>query len=293
MLLHSYDRGGILLAHRLDATPDPFYYVMHAHDGLELYYFIEGDGYFTVEGTNYPLYKGAVLVMREGEAHTLHINPSQKYERITVNLSYSLLDPNNEWENLYDILYNRSLGNDNFFEVGDSSEYIQTLFERLCEASSMNDESSVFEAKSILSAIFSELLSIRRKNPDSRNPEHLPELSLKINNVKKTEAKTVLEIISYINSHLFDIENLSEIETRLYFSRSYINRIFKSATGTSVWNYVLLKRLVAAQNLIKNGTPAAVAATKCGFKDYSSFYKQYKNKLGLSPTSEKTGIMFK
>lgn len=281
-----YDKDGVLIIHDLDNTPNPFLFSMHAHPVCELYYFMNGSGYYSVEGANYPLEKGSLLLMREGEFHALHIDPALCYERITVNFPYQAIDPDGTWQALHTLLYDREPGKQNMTRLGDSAPYVAMLYERLLEAVQEENEAS-FEVLTLLRAILAEIVRVRRRGTYG---EELPEnvgFSLRINDVRRTEAKVVLDIIGYINAHLFEIENLSEIENKFFFSRSYINRIFKAATGSSVWNYVLLKRLIAAQNMLKNGTPAAVAAAKCGFNDYSSFYKQYKNKLGVAPTNEK------
>ena len=283
LLLHSYDKNGILLAHRSDDTPDPFYYIMHAHDVCELYYFLDGCGYYTVEGANYPLSPGTLLLMREGEMHTLHIDPSKRYERITVNFAYEAVDPTNSWSGLRTLLYDRPLGRENFFNTQASCGYMRTLFDRLCHAAEQQSDHAV---KALFSSILSEILYLKKSIPEASEPVE-EEYDLKIHSLKKIEGKLVLDIIEYINENLFTIESLAEIERKFFFSRSYVNRVFRAATGSSVWNYVLFKRLIAAQAMLKSGVPASVAAKKCGFRDYSSFFKQYKNKLGMSPADER------
>ena len=68
-------------------------------------------------------------------------------------------------------------------------------------------------------------------------------------------------------------------------SPSQINRIFNKITGTSVYNYVLSKRLVYAQGMIMRGEGAGSACVACGFRDYSSFFRQYKKRFGTPPSS--------
>lgn len=285
-----YDKKDLFIVHDSDDTPNPFFFSMHAHGVCELYYFMNGSGYYSVEGTNYPLEKGSILLVREGEFHALHIDPSIRYERITVNFPYEALDPTGDWLDLHTLLYDREPGKSNMTRLGDSAAFVAMLFDRLLQAMRLDSPSGDREVHAVLSAILAEVVRVRRQNAYVDDIPENADFSLRINDVRRTEAKIVLDIIGYINTHLFEIENLSEIESKFFFSRSYINRIFKAATGSSVWNYVLLKRLIAAQNMLKNGTPAAVAASKCGFNDYSSFYKQYKNKLGVAPTCEKNGV---
>ena len=84
--LFNYAGKGISVAHTRDDAPDGFDVGLHAHRTYEFYYFISGSGRYSVEGTEYSLEPGCVLVMREGEAHTAHIYGAP-YERITVHFA--------------------------------------------------------------------------------------------------------------------------------------------------------------------------------------------------------------
>jgi AraC-like DNA-binding protein len=39
-----------------------------------------------------------------------------------------------------------------------------------------------------------------------------------------------------------------------------------------------------ARELIREGVGTTEAAERCGFGDYSSFYRQYKKRMGVSPS---------
>ena len=96
-------------------------------------------------------------------------------------------------------------------------------------------------------------------------------------------SETVGKIIEYINANLITIHGLDELEKEFFFSKSYINRIFKESTGSSVWDYIVLKRLLLSRTLLQNGKQANIVASECGFCDYSSFYRQFKQRFGISP----------
>ena len=78
----SYEENGINFTHGLDRHPRPEDYTMHAHEMHELYVFMGGIGTYMVEGHEYPLEPGAIMLMRAGEAHKLQIRPDKPYERI-------------------------------------------------------------------------------------------------------------------------------------------------------------------------------------------------------------------
>lgn len=92
------------------------------------------------------------------------------------------------------------------------------------------------------------------------------------------------QLISAINQNLFSDISLSSISRQFYISESQVNRIFKRATGASVWKYIRAKRLLAAREMILAGTPATAAAENCGFQDYSTFYRAYVAQFHILPS---------
>ena len=70
-------------------------YAMHTHNFAELFCFLGGKGTFHIEGTNYLLNPGDILLMRPGEAHYIEIDPQMPYERIVMSFDTGLLE---DWE---------------------------------------------------------------------------------------------------------------------------------------------------------------------------------------------------
>ena len=65
-----------------------------------------------------------------------------------------------------------------------------------------------------------------------------------------------------------------------------ISRIFHQATGSSLWEYVTIKRLLAARAMIQRGEPAGTACLACGFSDYSAFFRAYRSHFGHVPRQD-------
>ena len=275
--LFSYCGKGIMVYHTKDDTPDDMEFVLHAHRNYELYYFISGAGHYTIEGTEYPLVPGCILVMRDGEAHTTHLYGTVPYERICINFSPETI-PLLDME-IREIYRTHPLGKDNFFlPKKDSATFISACMERLCrDADAENYED---RARTLISALILELFQMREQQPlETGNNKPVSEMS--------GAAETVRKIIAYINENLTTIKNLDVLEQEFFFSKSYINRIFKQSTGSSVWDYIILKRLLLARSLLREGKQATIVSSECGFCDYSSFYRQYRRRFGKSPQEAK------
>lgn len=271
MTISIYTGENLNIRHRVDKYPTQDNFFLHAHRKYELYYFISGDGYYTVEGTDYSLSPGCFLLMRSGEAHTLHIRSDAEYERITVNFAPSIIPLLGK--EIGELFCDRPLGKYNLYIPSkENAEFLKNCMLRVSkEASSEGCEGKII---SNLMPVFTELYNI--KSELANNAAHT-------NPPSQGSSETVSKIIEYINANLITIKGLDELEKEFFFSKSYINRIFKESTGSSVWDYIVLKRLLLSRSLLQNGKQANIVASECGFCDYSSFYRQFKQRFGISP----------
>lgn len=90
--------------------------------------------------------------------------------------------------------------------------------------------------------------------------------------------------ILHIQDHIAENLEAKAIASALHFSPSYLSHIFKKDMGISLHKYILNKRLVQANIRIRQGCHPLHAAEKCGFRDYSNFYTQYKKRFGYPPS---------
>ena len=74
-----------------------------------------------------------------------------------------------------------------------------------------------------------------------------------------------------------------QLAGEFYISESYICRIFKAATGTTVGKYITARRISIAKALLSDGTGVMETFEKSGFTDYSNFFKSFTKAVGISP----------
>ena len=279
MKIFSYEYKGCLVHHSIDQRPNEKDFELHAHSYCEVFYFISGAGYYTVEGRNYPLTHGCVLLMRDGEIHKIHLDPDRPYERSAIHFRLSdVLGQSNAFAPLRSLILDRSPGSGNLFlaKGKESAALLDACFSRICRLT-QTDEEFGMQLTATLPVILSELYTIRKSASEEETP------------LKREGYPILAEIIDYINQNLTAIKSLSELQQRFFFSKSTLNRMFLESTGSTVWEYVIIKRLHAARRMLIDGKSAASAATACGFGDYSAFYRQYRRVFGESPRRKRKG----
>ena len=258
----------------LDARPEPQDYYMHAHEGFEIFHFLSGSAKYLVEGSEYTLTPHDTLLMRPFEVHRLVIvDETVPYERIVIHFTEEMMgqDPVVRTA-LLRPFYERDLGRGNQYAATDFSgegwPFVGDtigLFERL------GDNAEVYVVSKVQAFLADTLLPFaqrdRRETPFSSK---------------------ITEVLEYINSRLYEKLTVARICGECFLSRAQLNRLFREATGTSVWQYITTKRLLQAKTLIRAGGRPTDVYERCGFEEYSSFYRAYKAKFGNSPEQDKS-----
>ncbi len=100
---------------------------------------------------------------------------------------------------------------------------------------------------------------------------------------KGTMDVTVLSVLMYIETHYAET-SLADIRQRYHFSPSYLNRIFKKETGTTIQQHILDVRMEHARRLLEEtDIPITAAGEAVGYEDPAYFTTSFRRKYGISP----------
>jgi AraC-like DNA-binding protein len=263
-LSYSFENKVFSLFHRRDENPKGKDYYMHTHDNVELYMLISGHGIFHIEGSAYPLSPGDVLVMRPAESHYFELTAAAPYERVVINFdvnAFRSIDPSGT---LTKALLDRDAGKQNqyksfAFSGGSSFGYWQTM---MCSTGDAYIN------------LLTGLIGLLREIHDIFHRQE-----------KMDDSKDLLDyrIVQYINSHLVGPLTLEQICDHFFISKAQLCRLFRRTTATTVWQYITVKRLVLAKQLLEQGEQPTKVYSQCGFNDYSTFYRAYLKHYGYPP----------
>ena len=245
--------------------PDTKLFQMHTHDSYEVYCFLSGKAKYFVEGTVYPLHPGDILILKKAEAHTLLLLKEQPYERIVIYFNADAIVGKGK-DKLLAFINDRPLGKNNRFPAAIFKDKNWLYY--LNSTCKTNDKET---QKLYLTVLLTELhASANEILPSSETYDNIS------------------SVIAYINSHLSNELSLDSICSIFHTSRSHMNRKFRQMTGSSIWQYIKRKRLLMAKELLSNGEHPDHVYEKCGFNEYSSFYRAYKEEFGVSPKEDLT-----
>ncbi len=98
------------------------------------------------------------------------------------------------------------------------------------------------------------------------------------------ESFLIRKAVNYISDNYSENITVKNIADSVNMSEAHFSRIFKKATGTSPYEFVLNKRTAKAKELLKNtDLQVSEIAYLTGFSDPSSFIYFFRQKEGISP----------
>ena len=101
--------------------------------------------------------------------------------------------------------------------------------------------------------------------------------------LSKKHSPQINDILSYINHHISEDLSTNVLADRFFLSPTYLCKLFKATTGTTLHKYVVAKRITLAKSLLTEGTSVSDTCIACGFNDYSNFIKLFTKTVGMSP----------
>lgn len=251
---------------------------LHCDTSLTVAYFKKAEGNIKIEGNNYDLASGDMIILNYNEMHCADIQ-SDFCERITLYISETIYngyaEPVNE---LLRIFTERNQGTQNkipasvvkAYKLDDLLEEISLCASRQTPVSELIGLGKITEFLSTLNRAVAKVEQVQ-ENTYTNNP-------------------IVNQVIQYISHHFAEDITCESIAGSMYLSKHYVGKLFKDAVGISLWNYIINRRLLHFNDLLRQNYLIEEACSLSGFHNYSNFYKLYKRRTGISPQEFKRRI---
>ncbi len=247
---------------------------VHHHDFFEIYLFLSGQVEYRVEGQLYHPQVGDLILINPMELHQPILHPGkQPYERMVLWISKAYLERfGGETESLSRCFDTSLPTHSNLVHpTASQREQLQSLLEALARERSGEDYASSLCAEGILIQFLVLVNRLALRAPqETPAPEETPAL--------------ISQVLSYINDHYREELSLELLAQRFYVSKYHLSHTFSKAVGTSVYRYIILKRLMIAKQLLQSGAAPGTVYASCGFGDYANFYRAFKTQYGIPPS---------
>lgn len=242
----------------------------HLHNSYEIYLFLDGDVNYFVEQSFYKLQKGNLLIFNSNEIHKAVILTDMTYERIVIHFKPEAIEKFcTKTTNLLACFQNRATGQHNItlldnHQINCFTALTTKLIDKLGEDGYGSDALAFSYLIELLVMVNDRYLS------DSQTTA----------NVTSPKIKTALE---YIEVNLTKNLSLDHLSKSLSINKYYLSHIFKKETGSTLYQYILMKRISLAKQFLISGSTVTEACYQSGFNDYSNFIRTFKKITGFSP----------
>ena len=232
----------------------------HSHPFCEILFVLSGEGEVTVEGNTYPIVKGDVIVYNPNSVHMERTVAQSGVELAFFGITNFkienlpadfLLDP--QWS---PVLHTKE-------DEEDFAFYFRSLVREVAADQPYSELMAKYWARLILIRI------------------------LRLANI--SEAKFVTNAIftrihQYLTKHFAEISCMEQICEELNINKYYLSHIFKKYMGTPPMQYVMLRRIAYAKQLLQETDMSASAIGEaCGYHDRVLFFKAFRKAEGMTP----------
>lgn len=269
----NHDSNELFLFDYTDHSVNP-HIVPHFHNYYEILLLEKGDASYMVEGENYDLSIGDIILTNPRELHCPVFKFHKQYIRSIIGFKPAYIaEFITDTYNPLNALEKRKVGTNNKITAELSEKYeLKKKIKLIGEYSNSNLPEKELMIKSLLIQFLVDLNNI------FSNEEF------------KTYEGKIFEIIQYINANISSNITLDLLAKMFYLNKYYISHEFKNKIGVTLTEYITKKRIYIAKELILNKVPVSQAAQNVGFNEYSSFYRAFTKILGMSPTDIKKFI---
>ncbi len=244
----------------------------HFHDFDKIVVHLSGQVDYLVERATYRMRPGNVLLIKNHTIHKANIDQREPYERMILYLDGKFVErvmPGASLMECFDMADRQ--GTHLLTPAPEDGAALRRRLEELEQAG--RDEQ--FAARALQDTLVVQVLILIGRIAlssapagEAARPPYDPKIS---------------DALSYINEHLKEELTAERLAERVFLSKYHFMRLFKAETGSTVHAYVRQRRLLYAAHLIRMGAPVTKAAADSGFRDYSTFFRAFRESFGVSP----------
>lgn len=248
-------------------SPIPSRYEFHLHNQYEIYLLQAGAVHYFVEQHKYQLQPWDILVFNSREIHRPTFADTQEYKRYVIHFDPGLVQryapPS---PSLLACFENRVRGQGNLIRLPrHQREQVVALMDQVCSL-----PPGPFAETQQWVCLLQILIILGQWH----------QVGLDFQAALKPQ---IADILLYIHENLQQPLSLDQLADRFFIQKNYMCRLFRQQTGDTIHNYIRLKRVALAKQLLEEGLSVMEVCSLCGFGDYSHFIRAFRQITGVTP----------
>ena len=246
-------------------NPDWHEVLPQIHDGFEIIFVIKGKLIYSTNKRTYPIKENSIIITRPGDYHMLNLENHEVYERYDIIFDEKII---------MDSALSKLPGNIDIISLKNPDMFLSLFkkFDFYCHTFSGDELSRL--VSHLVEEVFFNIVYISGSTNET------------ILNTSALSNPILEKVTEYIENNISLGFTVESVCNELYVSKSYLLKLFNSHMQMSPKKYILSRRMIRAQNLLRLGHKPTQIPPLCGFSEYSSFYRSYKSFFGYPPSEE-------
>jgi len=242
----------------------------HMHNRHEIYLLVDGAIQYFVENVCYPMTSGNLILFSTNEIHKAINTSSQPFTRLVIHVRPDFVQQYCTPDTNLLACFHREPGVGNMVSLSKEEQTrLISMARALHQALRQPDQ---YGNDVMATTLFLQILIFVNQAWKKSSPKRtLP-------SPHRTQA-----IMDYIDAHLTSTLTLDTIAQALSLDKYYLSHLFKSETQSTIYQYILVKRVALAKTLLTQGHTVSEACHLSGFNDYSNFIRSFKQVTGYTP----------
>lgn len=245
----------------------------HFHEGYEIYYLLEGERYYFIDRSVYLVKNDSLVFINRNQVHrTTPVAGSSYHDRMMLQVNGPRLSK---------FFRQERFSLEKFFAEhsgvlrlnGTQQKQVEKLLYDIVEEAKNKREGFELIAEMRLMELL--IYASRCMKKEQTFCPAFP---------KNEKYIKVQEIADYISEHYRDAGSLEEIAARFFISKSYLSRIFKEVTGFTVNEYLNLRRIMKAKQLLGESSYNVTEISEMlGYENVSYFERVFRKYVNSTP----------
>lgn len=249
-------------------APEQTFY--HSHDYYEIHCTLAGSGTFFLDGREFPLTPGSVLLIQQNDLHRILNQTSNFFERVYIFVTPQYLEAHSTPQtNLAQCFQTSGPLRSRLLQL--PPEKLRELLAPLDQQPEQSYGADFFYEEKFLQL----MVYFNRLVQEQEQPKMLKE--------SPTENPLMTEVLRYIAENLASDLRQEPLSQRFFINKYALGRQFKAATGLTLHQYILKKRLLLSKQLLREQGSASQIFTQCGFTSYPHFLRCFKEEFHMTP----------
>ncbi len=270
ILTDAYGRV-ILRCYHSMLPPGKRAYREHHHTECELSLFLSGSGLYAVNGKTLEFRAGDVFLFGSNEAHCI-TEIFEDFDLLNIHFESKLLWEQPETVELLNLFAARNKRFCNRFPAEDT--VLRDLILALESELIQKQPCYRIKARELFFSIPVHMI----RHYDYIDPD-------KGLSAHASMTGSLNRSMQFINENLEKKLTLQELSAIACMTPTYFSAVFKKLNGVSPWEYITIKRVERAIDMLKSTDLAKLEiAARCGFSSSSNFYKAFQRITGKKPS---------